>query len=73
MAQTYTLYFVNHTSKEFSWCKTDVSICKALADALQKNIGWKTTDDIRIGTEPKHTTDCLEYLDTLRYRLSKEN
>lgn len=73
MAQSYTLYFMNHTRKEFGFLTQNVSICKALADALQKNIGWKETDDIRIGTEPKHTTDCLEYLDTLRYRLSKEN
>jgi len=64
-------YFVNHTRKEFDFFTKHVSICKALSEALSKNTGWNESDDIRIASEDYKSTACLEYLDSLRYNISK--
>lgn len=68
-----TYYFINHTRKEFYFLRTNISICKTLADVLQNNIGWIDTDDIRIRGEFSNTSSCLSYLDNIRYTFAKRN
>ena len=66
-----SFYFINHSRKEFTLFSNSVSICKSLSEALKTNIGWSETDDIRIGSENYNETTCLEYIDDLKYTLSK--
>lgn len=66
-----SFYFINHSRKEFTFFSNQVSICKSLSEALHNNIGWTETDDIRVGSENYNETTCLQYIDDLKYTLSK--
>ena len=67
----YTYYFINHTRKEFYFLTNKISICKAISDSLQNNIGWVDTDNIHIGSEKSSESTCIEYLDTIKYTFAK--
>ena len=64
-------YFINYTRKEFIFFTNKISIITAISDAIANSAGWTDKDDIRIGSEGHHDTSCLEYLDELRYTMSK--
>lgn len=64
-------YFINHTRKEFIFFSKKISIVKALSDAINSSVGWTEEDDIRIDSEAYNSTSCIEYLDTMRYCMSK--
>jgi len=64
-------YFINHTRKEFIFFSKKISIVKALSDAIKTSVGWTEEDDIRIDSEAYNSTSCIEYLDTMRYCMSK--
>ena len=66
-------YFVNHSRREFCFFTKHISICTTLSDAIINNIGWLSTDDIRIESEGYNDTKCLEYLDNLKYTMAKMN
>ena len=62
-------FFINTTRKEFIFFSKNISIVKALQDAITSSQGWTTEDDIRIGQDE----EAINYLDTHRYTISKKN
>jgi hypothetical protein len=67
-----TYYLINHSRNEFDLLSKDFSLYKALKIALKENLGWLETDDIRIGSEDNNSVSCLEYLNDIRYKISKK-
>ena len=62
-------YFINHTRKEFIFFSQNISIIKALHEAIASSQGWTNDDDIRIGQDEA----AIEYLDANRFTISKKN
>lgn len=69
----HNYYLINHSRNEFDLLSKDMSVYKALKLALRENLGWLETDDIRIGSEDINSVSCLEYLNDIRYKISKIN